>query len=165
MKNLQEWIETLDSHEKKRVSFKLRSWPPERLVRLEELLNQISHSGLSDPWRIAESEIEENLPQFGRNLLIQLFKDEINHAPKILEDSLPQELLNKLKTSLTKLEFETIAKVLTSALIYDIACILDGGNDELERDGVGWLIMETNGEGVATNRPLGGLHEDLDPEC
>ncbi len=132
-------------------------------ARMQALKTQMEAAGCADATDWATSEIEENIPQFGRFLVLREMHDALDVTRNLeevcFEDPAATALLEKLKAALSADELHDFLYAYGKVVGNTMASILDDGPID---DGVpGWALMELTPECELTGRVIQGLHEDF----
>jgi len=132
---------------------------------LLNLVEKLDKAGAKEPLSWAFSEVKENIPQFGRFLVLhEMFR--IINDPKgnlsMAEDMDGDiSLAKKIIDDYGEKEFNTFLKAFTKGVMWSVATdIIDGTNERAFSDDASWAIFETN---ELSNKPriIQGIHEEF----
>lgn len=133
----------------------------ERITRLFAAL------GADDPQGWAEAEVEENLPQLARYRFLRALAQDIRAWDTASVGSLRDDSFAEgAAESGPAVDLGVLARLVARETAFSILCRLadpdsDGLPAGIRQQMPGWVLMETTPAGVATERALDGLHEDL----
>lgn len=135
-------------------------------AELEDLVIRLDNAGAKNPLQWAISEIEENIPQFGRFLVLKrLFK--IANSPMetiSMAEDFDDEIEDKYQEICRKAGKELMSDFLKSfsmGVVWNAMEVLDEGNRNADDDKVSWVLMRTDEDGNPTEQIIEGLHEDF----
>ena len=131
-----------------------------------DLCEQLKAAGATNPKSWANSELQENIPQFARFLVlkgltdiyrdvegnlseIESYSDEATEAHQKLASQFDEQELKELLHFYGKSIIGKVIDMLDQSYLYDV-----NGN-------VGWSLMELDNKGTTTDRLIQGLHEDF----
>jgi hypothetical protein len=145
---------------------KVNGLSSEQKAALDELINRMKIAGCKDPFLWAFSEITEDIPQFGRFLVLKnLFEiavdvdRTIEYAEVFANDytALEEKVLQVVDKALLK----QYLKAYNRGMIGQFIELIDEGNDDCEKDNVDWVLLKTDSERNHTGQIINGLHENF----
>ncbi|MDR0524705.1 MAG: hypothetical protein LBG90_02395 [Spirochaetaceae bacterium] len=133
---------------------------------LENLVIRLEKAGAKNPLQWAFSEIKENIPQFGRFLVLKrLF--EITKSPKenvSMASDFDDEIEDKF-SEISKIigeeKFLDFLLSFSKGIMYNVTELFDEGNRNMEEDKVNWILLKTDENGKHSEQIIQGLHEDF----
>jgi hypothetical protein len=133
---------------------------------LEKLVIRLDKAGAKNPLQWAFSEVAENIPQFGRFLVLKrLF--EIVKSPKEniamaidFDDEIEDNFL-EFSQKIGEEKFLNFLSSFSNGIMYNIIEMLDEGNQNMEKDKVNWILLKTDENGKHSEQIIQGLHEDF----
>lgn len=166
MKTFEELLAMVPEDYKHFYTFKESKWTDKKKQKMVELANKLYEAGAINPLSWARSEVGENIPQFGRFLVLKNLIDVAQNTKYGIEDAAMfgddvKEKAEKISTLLGDDSFKDFLQAYGRAVILNVITILDEGNSNMEQDGVSWYLSETDGEGEPTGRIIEALHEDF----
>lgn len=147
---------------------------PQRLADLTELLTRL---GAPDPSGWARSELEEDIPQVARFLLlrqawqhvvadgdqawIDAWRDLSAQSPSAPCAGIGPALERLLAAGADRDDLTTVVRVMQYSTLFGLCYLLDDPGDvEPEVAELGWALVEVDAEGTV-GRHIGALHESL----
>lgn len=132
--------------------------------RSAHLRSLFASLGADDPDGWARSEIDEDIPQLARFLVLRgLWNDTIDswRDPSAIASVAAGERLVAAGADIEDLT--TFARAVAYEAVFGTLARIDEGYDpDVEDDELpGWLLMETDADEAPTGRHVGSLHEDL----
>ncbi len=133
--------------------------------RRTQLADAMQAAGCVDPRDWVSSELDENIPQFARFLLLR----DVHHLADAVQDTLAeavydrpdlQDTLTALQAAVAPAALEALLLAYGRALGNGFVMTLDDGAMAQGADTPGWQLMETDADGEPTGRLVQGLHED-----
>ncbi|MGW5366638.1 hypothetical protein [Actinopolymorpha pittospori] len=131
-------------------------------ARLAALTERMAALGADDPEGWARSEINENIPQQARYLVLRRVWEDIVawREPEVLGRVPPAARL--LAEGASPATVTTALMTAAYEAAFAVVSIVDEGCDpEAPDDAPGWALVEVDPGGRPTGRDVGGLHEDL----
>ncbi|MGP4105137.1 hypothetical protein [Nonomuraea sp. KM90] len=136
---------------------------PSKRAAAASLRTQFEALGAADAPDWARSEIDENLPQMARFMLLRsLWRGAIDGwaGPGALEQVAAARRL--LDAGADRGDLVLLARAIAYEAVFATVDELDcGGDVNVSGVVVGWVVMESGEDGSPTGRLLSGLHEDL----
>jgi len=164
MEKLEKYLDALPSNDY--YVRKIAELTEKQKSELEDLLIRLEKAGAKKPLQWAFSEISENIPQFGRFLVLKkLF--EIAKSPKdniSMAYDFDEEIKHKFLEISNIVGEEKILDFLTSfskGVMYNVAELIDEGNRNMDEDKVNWVLLKTDEDGKHSEQIIQGLHEDF----
>jgi hypothetical protein len=136
---------------------------PSKRAAAESLRTQFEALGATDAPDWARSEIDENLPQLARFVLLRsLWRGAIDGwagAGALEQVAAARRLLD---AGADRDDLVLLARAVAYEAVFAAVDELDcGGDVDVAGMDVGWVVMESGEDGSPTGRLLSGLHEDL----
>ncbi|WP_211838147.1 hypothetical protein [Proteus terrae] len=134
--------------------------------RFKDLCEQLKAAGATNPKSWANSELQENIPQFARFLVLKGFTDIYRDVEgnlsemDIYSDEVP-EVYQKLASQFDEQELKELLHFYGKSIIGKVIDMLDQSYLYDVNDNVGWSLMELDNKGTTTDRLIQGLHEDF----
>ncbi|MBG5950872.1 hypothetical protein I5E72_14125 [Proteus terrae] len=134
--------------------------------RFKDLCEQLKAAGAMNPKSWANSELQENIPQFARFLVLKgltdIYRDVEGNLSEmdIYSDEAP-EVHQKLASQFDEQELKKLLHFYGKSIIGKVIDMLDQGYLYDVNGNVGWSLMELDNEGTTTDRLIQGLHEDF----
>ncbi|WP_311749255.1 hypothetical protein [Proteus terrae] len=134
--------------------------------RFKDLCEQLKAAGATNPKSWANSELQENIPQFARFLVLKgltdIYRDVEGNLSEmdIYSDEAP-EVHQKLASQFDEQELKKLLHFYGKSIIGKVIDMLDQGYLYDVNGNVGWSLMELDNEGTTTDRLIQGLHEDF----
>lgn len=134
--------------------------------RFKDLCEQLKAAGATNPKSWANSELQENIPQFARFLVLKgltdIYLDVEGNLSEIESYSdEATEAHQKLASQFDEQELKELLHFYGKSIIGKVIDMLDQGYLYDVNDNVGWSLMELDNKGTTTNRLIQGLHEDF----
>lgn len=134
--------------------------------RFMDLCEQLKAAGATNPKSWANSELQENIPQFARFLMLKgltdIYRDvEGNINEMDIYSDKANDVYQKLASQLDKQELKELFHFYGKSIIGKVIDMLDEGYLYDVNDNVGWSLMELDDKGTTTDRLIQGLHEDF----
>ncbi|NBM53300.1 hypothetical protein LW139_19170 [Proteus vulgaris] len=131
-----------------------------------DLCEQLKAAGATNPKSWANSELQENIPQFARFLVLKgltdIYRDvEGNINEMDIYSDKANDVYQKLAPQLDKQELKELLHSYGKSIIGKVIDMLDEGYLYDVNDNVGWSLMELDDKGTTTDRLIQGLHEDF----
>lgn len=131
-----------------------------------DLCEQLKVAGATNPKSWANSELQENIPQFARFLVLKgltdIYRDvEENISEMDIYSDEATEIYQKLASQFDKQELKELLHTYGKSIIGKVIDMLDEGYLYSVNDNVGWSLMELDDTGTTTGRLIQGLHEDF----
>lgn len=133
--------------------------------RHAQLTTALLGAGCTAPKDWVHSELSEDIPQFARFLMLR----DVHRAADAVDETLADALFDRpeLEQSVAAMR-EAVGAEAVHALLHAYAkalgnsfvMVVDEGPAEQGDNTPGWMLMETDGEGVPTGRLVQALHED-----
>lgn len=167
MKTLEELMDIVPEQFRKFYNFNDPKWTEDKKKKFVELANKLYDAGAVNPVSWASSEVNENIPQFGRFLVLKNLFDIFRNTELALEDAVMygddvEEKTEKIKSILGEESLNDFLQAYGRAIITSVIDLFDEGNRNMEEDGVSWYLSETDGDGEPTGRIIEALHEDAE---
>lgn len=129
------------------------------------LCQQLNDAGAKNPKSWANSELQENIPQFARFLMLRgltdIYQDvDCNLGEMDNYSSSALATYEKLTSVFDEKELKKFLHIYGRALIGNVIDLLDEGYLYDVTEKVGWGLMELDENGTTTDRLIQGLHED-----
>ncbi|EKT56301.1 hypothetical protein [Providencia sneebia] len=129
------------------------------------LCQQLNDAGAKNPKSWANSELQENIPQFARFLVLRgltdIYRDvDCNLGEMDNYSSSTLATYEKLTSVFDEKELKKFLHIYGRALIGNVIDLLDEGYLYDVTEKVGWGLMELDENGTTTDRLIQGLHED-----
>ena len=135
---------------------------------LQNLIERMTAAGCPDAETWAASEIDEDIPQFARYLVLKQLTDIANNVPTAVDIAVAEDwgegFTEKHAALSAQIGAEALADYLRlygRGIISQIIDLLDEGNPDYDRDGVNWILVESDEYGEQRGRNIQGLHESL----
>lgn len=134
--------------------------------RFKDLCEQLKAAGATNPKSWANSELQENIPQFARFLVLKgltdIYRDVEGNLSEmdIYSDEAP-EVHQKLASQFDEQELKKLLHFYGKSIIGKVIDMLDQCYLYDVNGNVGWSLMELDNEGTTTDRLIQGLHEDF----
>jgi hypothetical protein len=130
---------------------------------MDELAERLRDLGAPDPAGWAASEAREGIPQQARFLFLRAM------WPDVIDRWSSEDAIRKLPVGARLLDggasVTDVARLLRGVAYETAFAVVDrvdeGYDPAAPDDAPGWTLIETDREGNATGRIVGGLHEDL----
>lgn len=134
--------------------------------RFKDLCEQLKAAGAINPKSWANSELQENIPQFARFLVLKgltdIYRDVEGNLSEIESYSdEATEAHQKLASQFDEQELKELLHFYGKSIIGKVIDMLDQGYLYDVNDNVGWSLMELDNKGTTTDRLIQGLHEDF----
>lgn len=134
--------------------------------RFKDLCEQLKAAGATNPKSWANSELQENIPQFARFLVLKgltdIYLDVEGNLSEIESYSdEATEAHQKLASQFDEQELKELLHFYGKSIIGKVIDMLDQGYLYDVNDNVGWSLMELDNKGTTTDRLIQGLHEDF----
>ncbi len=134
--------------------------------RFKDLCEQLKAAGATNPKSWANSELQENIPQFARFLVLKgltdIYRDVEGNLSEIESYSdEATEVHQKLASQFDEQELKELLHFYGKSIIGKVIDMLDQGYLYDVNDNVGWSLMELDNKGTTTDRLIQGLHEDF----
>jgi hypothetical protein len=162
----EEWLATLTSSNRQKAF---------------ELLSKFHALGADDPETWVRSEVSEDLAQFTRYLVLRgIWPDHVASWARIPEewtervtkaaDTQPNShfadagraVSRVLAAGVSATDLGAIARMIAFETASGVLNRIDEGHDPAAGDDApGWILMETDADGIPTGRPVGSLHEEV----
>ena len=157
----------------------LASLKPTQRKKAEEMILQMMAWGAPNPEEWVQSEIEEEIPQTTRFLVLRTMWANINSwrdqssewTSRITStaDKNPRGYFADAGAAVKRMQdagvtledLGRVARFVSYESIFSAINRIDEGGDPEIDDAPGWALVEVGPEGDATGRIVGGLHEDL----
>ncbi len=132
-------------------------------ARIKTLKAQMEAAGCADASDWATSEVSENIPQFGRFLILRDIHDALDVERCLedlrFEDPASAAVLEKLQKVLDADELHDFLYAYGKVIGSGLVAVLDEGPQD---EGVpGWALMELTPDCELTGRVIQGLHENF----
>ncbi|MCO4179681.1 hypothetical protein LG195_09735 [Proteus terrae] len=134
--------------------------------RFKDLCEQLKAAGATNPKSWANSELQENIPQFARFLVLKGFTDIYRDVEgnlsemDIYSDEAP-EVYQKLASQFDEQELKELLHFYGKSIIGKVIDMLDQSYLYDVNANVGWSLMELDNKGTTTDRLIQDLHEDF----
>ncbi|MBG2914022.1 hypothetical protein [Proteus terrae] len=134
--------------------------------RFKDLCEQLKAAGATNPKSWANSELQENIPQFARFLVLKGFTDIYRDVEgnlsemDIYSDEAP-EVYQKLASQFDEQELKELLHFYGKSIIGKVIDMLDQSYLYDVNGNVGWSLMELDNKGTTTDRLIQDLHEDF----
>lgn len=134
--------------------------------RFKDLCEQLKAAGATDPKSWVKSELQENIPQVARFLVLKGLTDIYHDVDEnigemdIYSDEVT-DVYQKLASQLDNQELKRLLHFYGKSVIGKVIDMLDQGYLYDVNTKVGWSLMELNEQGETTDRLIQGLHEDF----
>lgn len=134
--------------------------------RFKDLCEQLKAAGATDPKSWVKSELQENIPQVARFLVLKGLTDIYHDVDEnigemdIYSDEVT-DVYQKLASQFDNQELKRLLHFYGKSVISKVIDMLDQGYLYDVNDKVGWSLMELNEQGETTDRLIQGLHEDF----
>lgn len=135
-------------------------------LKFKDLCEQLKAAGAKNPSSWANSELQEDIPQFARFLILKgltnIYQDIQGNITEI--DNGSEDVLNTehlLSSLIHEERLQTLLYSYGKSIIGRVIDLLDEGYLNEVNDQVGWALIELNQQGSTTDRLLQGLHEDF----
>lgn len=134
--------------------------------RFKDLCEQLKAAGATDPKSWVKSELQENIPQVARFLVLKGLTDIYRNVDEnigemgIYSDE-ETEVYQKLASQFDNQELKRLLHFYGKSVIGKVIEMLDQGYLYDVNDKVGWSLIELNEQGETTDRLIQGLHEDF----
>lgn len=153
------------SKDKKYYSHSIKNLSDKKLAKLEKLALKLEEAGAENPLNWAFSEIEEDIPQFGRFLILKNFYDIIQSTESNISlakdfDSEAEKKYSEIKNIVGEEKLNVFLKTFSKGIISNVIDFLDDGNCSSDNE-IGWALVKTDKEGNLTKKNISGLHEDF----
>ena len=141
---------------------------PKADAKVDALAKKLKRAGAADPQSWARSEVEEGIPQFARFLLLKNLVQIANDVQGNLDAG--QELAEDLadahaaaSAAMGEAPLHALLRSHGKGMVQQILDLIDWGNADMERDGLSWSLVQTDGEGkvIRPLRIIDALHEDF----
>ncbi|MBI6530716.1 hypothetical protein JEP40_16535 [Proteus vulgaris] len=134
--------------------------------RFMDLCEQLKIAGARNPKSWANSELQENIPQFARFLVLKgstdIYRDvEGNISEMDIYSDEATEVYQKLTSQFDEQELKGLLHSYGKSIIGRVINMLDEGYLYGVNDNIGWSLVELDGNGTTTDRLIQGLHEDF----
>ncbi|QIG04494.1 hypothetical protein [Proteus sp. ZN5] len=134
--------------------------------RFKDLCEQLKAAGATNPKSWANSELQENIPQFARFLVLKgltdIYRDvEGNLSEMDIYSDEAIEIHQKLASQFNEPELKELLHFYGKSIIGKVIDMLDQGYLYDVNDNIGWSLMELDNKGTTTDRLIQGLHEDF----
>lgn len=134
--------------------------------RFKDLCEQLKAASATNPKSWANSELQENIPQFARFLVLKgltdIYRDVEGNLSEIESYSdEATEVHQKLASQFDEQELKELLHFYGKSIIGKVIDMLDQGYLYDVNDNVGWSLMELDNKGTTTDRLIQGLHEDF----
>jgi hypothetical protein len=158
------WLASLNSTQRKKV---------------EEMISCMTAWGAPDAEEWVRSEIEEDIPQMARFLVLRTLWREIDswrdssskwqsHIVSMAEEN-PSGFFADAGHAIKRMQeagvavedIGSVARFVAFESIFSVLDRIDEGSDPEIDDGPGWVLAEVDTNGDGTGRIVGGLHEDI----
>ncbi|MEQ4909099.1 hypothetical protein [Proteus vulgaris] len=134
--------------------------------RFMDLCEQLKTAGATNPKSWANSELQENIPQFARFLVLKgltkIYRDvegNINEMDIYSDEA--TEVYQKVASQFDEKALKELLHFYGKSMISKVINMLDEGYLYDVNDNVGWSLIELNDKGTTTDRLIQGLHEDF----
>ncbi|MCT6516344.1 MULTISPECIES: hypothetical protein [Enterobacterales] len=134
--------------------------------RFKDLCEQLKAAGATDPKSWVKSELQENIPQVARFLVLKGLTDIYHDVDEnigemdIYSDEVT-DVYQKLASQFDNQELKRLLHFYGKSVIGKVIDMLDQGYLYDVNAKVGWSLMELNEQGETTDRLIQGLHEDF----
>jgi hypothetical protein len=166
MKNLEKYLDTYDASDKEFFMRGISELTEKQKSEMEDLLIRLDRAGAKNPLSWAFSEITENLPQFGRFLVLKkLF--EIAKSPSqniAMAFDFDDEIDDKFSEISKMVGEDKLLDFLSSfskGIMYNVVELFDEGNRNVKEDKADWVLLKTDENGKHSEQIINGLHEDF----
>ena len=157
----------------------LASLEPTQRKKAEKLLQQMTAWGAPDPEQWVQSEIEENIPQATRFVVLRTMwaaidswrDDSRQWTSNIIStaEKNPQgyfgdagmAVKRMLEAGVSLEDIGRVARFVSYESTFSVVDRIDEGGDHELDDAPGWALVEIDPQGNVTGRFVSGLHEDL----
>ncbi|MDR0368215.1 MAG: hypothetical protein LBH82_03630 [Bacteroidales bacterium] len=164
MENLEKYINA--SPNKEFYVHSIAKFTDEQKSELEDLVIRLDEAGAKNPLQWAFSEVRENIPQFGRFLVLKkLF--EIAKSPREnvsmaldFDDEIQDNFLEISKMFGEK-RFLNFLSSFSKGIMWNVTELFDEGNRNMDEDKVNWILLKTDENGKHSEQIIQGLHEDF----
>ena len=168
MEKLEKYLDALPNNEfgKEYYVRKISELTETQKSEMEDLAIRLDRAGAKEPLSWAFSEVRENIPQFGRFLVLKkLF--EIAKSPKenyLIAADFDSELKDKYLEISNMFGEERLLEFLISfskGITWNLMYLLTEGNRNSDEDKVNWVLLKTDENGKHSEQIIQGLHEDF----
>jgi hypothetical protein len=157
----------------------LASLKPRQRKKAEQMISHMTDWGAPDAEEWVESEIEEDIPQMARFLMLRGLWSEINawrdqtsewmSRMTALAEGDPNGYFADAGLALKQMQeagvnsedLGQIARFVAYESIFSVLNRIDEGGDPEAEDAPGWALAEVDANGEGTGRVVASLHEDL----
>jgi hypothetical protein len=158
----------------------LATLEPSELARVQALVGRFEQLGASDPISQARSEVEDDLPQLARYVILHHLwtetidpcRDDLAWIDNLIQDArrdpkgpfadAGQALERILAAGAKPRDVGLLARFLAYEAAFSVIHTLDYGYDpEREDELPGWALVERDESGQVTGREIDALHESL----
>ncbi|MBG2874552.1 hypothetical protein I4902_15615 [Proteus alimentorum] len=134
--------------------------------RFKDLYEQLKAAGATNPKSWVNSELQENIPQLARFLVLKGLTDiyhdvEGNISEMDIYSDEITEVYQKLASQIDNQELKELLHLYGKSIIGKVIDMLDQSYLYGVNDKVGWSLMELDDKGTTTDRLIQGLHEDF----
>jgi hypothetical protein len=168
MEKLEKYLDSLPNSEfgKEYYVRRISELTEKQKSEMEDLVIRLDNAGAKKPLQWALSEVRENIPHFGRFLVLKkLF--EIAKSPKdnlSIAFDFDEEIEDKFLEISNMVGEEKFLDFLTSfskGVMYNVVELIDEGNRNVDKDKVNWFLLKTDENGKHSEQIIQGLHEDF----
>jgi len=165
MENLEKYLDA-SSEWKEYYLQEISELTEEQKTELEDLLIRLDKAGAKEPLSWALSEVTENIPQFGRFLVLKNLFEIAKSPTKNISMALDFdcEIKNKFSEISKTVGEEKLLDFLSSfskGMMYHVVELFDEGNRNAKEDKVNWVLLKTDENGKHSEQIIQGLHEDF----
>jgi len=135
-------------------------------AEMEDLVIRLDKAGAKEPLSWAFSEVTENIPQFGRFLVLKKLL-EIEESPKdniLIASDFDRSVKDRFLEISNMVGEEKMLEFLTSfsrGIMWQIVELLDDGNENYKEDRVNWVLFKTDENLDYPEPTISGLHESF----
>ena len=157
----------------------LDSLKPTKRKKAEQMISLMTAWGAPNAEEWVESEIEEDMPQMARFLMlrglwseIDAWRDKSGEWVSRMTSTAEEDpngyfadaglALKRMKEAgVNSDDLGRVARCVAYESIFSVLNRIDEGGDPEAEDAPGWALAEVDANGEGTGRVVGGLHEDL----
>ena len=157
----------------------LTSLKPTQRKKAEQMISRMRDWGAPDAEEWVESEIEEDIPQMARYLIlrglwseIDAWRDQSSEWVSRMTSTAEEDpscyfadaglaLKRVQEAGINSDELGRVARLVAYESIFSVLNRIDEGGDPEVENAPGWALAEVDANGEGTGRVVGGLHEDL----
>ena len=137
-------------------------------AKVDALAKKLKRAGATSPKSWARSEVDEGIPQFARFLLLKNLVHIANDVQGNLDsgEELAEDLADThaaASAALGEAQLNALLRSYGKGMVQQFIGLIDWGNGDMERDGLSWALVQTDGEGdiIKPLRIIEALSEDF----